>query len=190
MPRPLRPSFLVVAFLPLVMTSCVVSNHHFGDRDGAPDVAALEQARQERMARNDTGGLGDVTWIPLLTTNFEIYNVSNPPWPAGTGYAELDAYGPLFMFVDGDAFHYDENQELYERNIEQSYFWGLYRYERDDVRVPSGWRYNEQTSILFGLLRWPSRVYITDDDEAEANGDDTAKATDRAPEAGPGVRAG
>lgn len=160
--RSMKHASLAVAVLLLPMTSCVVRSHRFADRDGAPDVQMLEEARLEQLAKNNNGGLGDVSWLPLLAMNMELYNVSNPPWPKGTGYAEYDAYGPLFMFVDAESFHYDEQQELYERNVQQSYLWGLYRYERDDVRVPSGWRYNEETSLLFGLLRWPSDVYITD----------------------------
>lgn len=153
---------LAIVILLLSMTSCVVSDHTFADRNGAPDVQALEKMRQEQLAKKEPGGLGDFAWYPLLSMSFEVYNVSKPPLPSGTTYSELDAFGPLFMFADGDAFHYDEKQELYERNIEQSYLWGLYRHERDDVRVPYGWRYQEETSILFGLLRWPSKVYISD----------------------------
>ncbi|MGK0201020.1 MAG: hypothetical protein ACI89X_001430 [Planctomycetota bacterium] len=156
------PASLLAAVYLLSMTSCVMRSHTFPDRVGAPDVQALEKMRQEQLAKKDTGGLGAFAWYPLLSMSFEGYNVSNPPLPSGTSYAELDAFGPLLMFADGDAFHYDEKQELYERNIEQSYLWGFYRYERDDVRVPYGWRYREETSILFGLLRWPSNVYISD----------------------------
>lgn len=147
----------------LPLTSCAIKDHTFPERVGAPDVVALEKARQAEEAKGEEGGLGDLSWYPLLAMNFEIYSSSKPPMPSGTTYAEMDAYGPLFMFADAETFHYDDDQELYERKVEKSYLWGLYRYERDDVRVPMGWRYDEQTSLLFGILRWPSEVYITDE---------------------------
>ena len=151
---------LAIVILVLSMTSCVMRSHTFADRNGAPDVQALEKMRQEQLAKKVTGGLGDVAWYPLLSMNFEIYNVSNPPLLSGTTYSEIDAFGPLFMIADSGVFHYDEKQELYEREILQSYLWGLYRYGRNDVRVPNGWRYDEEKSLLFGLLRWPNKVYI------------------------------
>jgi len=153
---------LVVTLLLLALASCVTQNHKFADRHGQlPDIQALAAARQLEVEKHkNNGGLGDVSWFPLLAMNAEIYNVKSPPWPAGTGYAEFDAYGPLFMFVDAEACSYDEQQKLYERNHDAQYLWGLYRSERNDVRVPSGWRVDTETSLLFGLLRWPNEFYV------------------------------
>lgn len=158
----MKSSSLLVAILLLPMTSCVMRNHTFADRNGAPDVHALEKARQEQLAKSDAGVLTDGSWYPALALNMEFYNVSRPPLPSGTTYSDIDAFGPLFMFIDVDTCYYDETQTLYERKIDQSYLWGLFRYGRVDVRVPYGWRYDEEASVMFGLLRWPSTVYLDD----------------------------
>lgn len=154
-------SIVAALLLLLPMTSCVIRTHTFADRNGTPDAQELEKAYQEKLASSDDGVLADMFWCPMLAMNLEVYNAAKAPMQSGTTYSEVDAFGPLFMFADGDAFHYDEKQELYEREIQQTYFWGLYRYGRNDVRVPSGWRQDEESSILFGLLRWPSKEYIT-----------------------------
>src|SRR5690606_29449123 len=153
---------LCVSLLLLSWTSCITRNHKFADRGGElPDVRALEAARQVEVdKRKNNGGLGDVSWFPLLAMNAEIYNVKKSPWPPGRGYAEFDAYGPLFMFVSAEACSYDEQLQLYERSHDAQYLWGLIRTERNDVRVPSGWRVDTETSLLFGLLRWPNEYYV------------------------------
>jgi hypothetical protein len=159
----MKPTLLAVALL-LPMTSCMMNNHtphSFPDRGGAPDIQAMEKARQENASKNRSGGLGDVSWYPLLALNAETYDASNDPRPKGTRYVDFESYGPLFMFADAEEYHYDEDQQVYEHNIGKSYLWGLYRFERNDVRVPSGWRYDEETSLLFGLMRWPSDAYVT-----------------------------
>ena len=158
-----HPPTLLFGLL-LGLVSCSTSNYHFAARDGLPpDVKILEQARQQvGVAKGGKHkGLGDVSWFPLIAMNGELYNVAAPEMASGTGYAEFDAYGPLFMFVDGESFHYDEQQRLYERKQGSRYLWGLVNSERNEVRVPSGWRVAAETSILFGLLRWPSEEYVS-----------------------------
>lgn len=158
------PSLAVVSVLLLALSSCATSNYRFAARDGLPpDVEVLENARREHagVSGRKGNGLGDVSWVPLIAMNAEIYNVSNPTMPKGTGYAAFDAYGPLFFIVDAETFHYDEQQRLYERSEDSSYLWGLFRTERNDVRVPSGWRVDTETSLLFGLLRWPAEYYMS-----------------------------
>lgn len=154
----------VASALFLALASCSTNNYSFADRDGLPpNVGVLEQARQELavVPGKTESGLGDVSWFPLMALNAEIYNVSDPQMPKGTGYTGLNAYGPLFMFVDVETYQYDEQQRLYERAEGSSYLWGLMRSQRNDVRVPSGWRVDTETSILFGLLRWPDDYYTT-----------------------------
>jgi len=148
----------------LALLSCSTTNYSFAGRDGLPpNIEVLEQARQElESVPGKTGsGLGDISWLPLIAMSAEIYNVADHQMPKGTGYAAFDAYGPLFMFVASETFQYDEQQRLYERNEDSSYLWGLVRSERNDVRVPSGWRVDTETSILFGLLRWPAEYYMS-----------------------------
>jgi hypothetical protein len=164
----MKATSLVVALLLLPMTSCVMRSHTFFDRNGAPDVHELEKARQQELAKNDEGVLDDVSWCPLLALNMERYDVAKAPFQSGTTYIEVDAFGPLFMCIDSDAYHYDEKQMLYERGTLKSYLWGLYRYERNDVRVSSGWRYDAEKSLLFGLLRWPSMAYIDGDSDLDS----------------------
>lgn len=154
----------VLSVLLLGFTSCATRSYSFADRDGLPpDVVALEKAREEHdsVPGKKGTGLGDVSWVPLFAMNAEIYNSSNAPYPKGTTYADFDAYGPLFMFASGEAYHYDEEQRLYERSDEASYLWGLASNERSDIRVPSGWHVRTNTSLLFGLLNWPATYYIT-----------------------------
>jgi hypothetical protein len=158
------PALAVASAFFLALASCSLNNYSFAGRDGLPpNVEVLEQGRQELAAvpGKTENGLGDVSWFPLIALNAEIYNVSDPQMPKGTGYAGLDAYGPLFMFVDVETYQYDEQQRLYERTEGSSYLWGLMRSERTDVRVPSGWRVDREKSILFGLLRWPAEYYTT-----------------------------
>ena len=157
----MKSTFIVVSCLLVTFTSCVSNNFRFADRNGGlPHVKALETARQAELEKNNKGGLGDVMWLPLLTMKAEIYNEPSAVWPKGTGYADYDAYGPLFMFADSDVCHYDEQQRLYERNLASQYLWGLYKSEQNEVRVPTGWRVDHETSLLFGLLRWPETIYV------------------------------
>lgn len=154
---------IAVAVL-LSLASCSTNNYSFAARDGLPpNVEVLEQARQELASApgSKNNGLGDISWLPLIAMNAEVYNTAHPQMPKGTRYAEFDAFGPLFMFVDAETYQYDEQQRLYERGEDASYLWGLVRSERNDVRVPSGWRVDTETSVLFGLLRWPAEYYMS-----------------------------
>lgn len=154
----------LLAVLLFGFTACATKSYSFPDRDGLPpDVGALEQARQEmnKVPGKKDAGLGDVSWFPLIAMNAEIYNVSNPPGPKGTTYADFDAYGPLFMFVGGESYRYDQQQRLVQRTDESSVLWGLWSSERKDIRVPSGWYVDSETRLLFGLLRWPAEYYIS-----------------------------
>ena len=60
---------------------------------------------------------------------------------------------------------YDEEGKLYEQLDHTSALWGLWWSKDTRVRVPTGWRVESESSLLFGLLRWPSSYYV--DDPAE-----------------------
>jgi hypothetical protein len=156
----MHAKLIVASSLLAVLTSCALRSYSFPPRHGElPDAKALETAREVQVKRGNGGGLGDVYWLPFLAFRAEIYNTPDGEWPTGTAYGDYDSYGPFGMFSDSDACHYDEQLQLYERNFESQFVWGLYRSERNDVRVASGWRVDSETSILFGLLRWPSKAY-------------------------------
>jgi len=154
----------VLSALLLCFTSCATRSYTFPDRDGLPpDVEALEKARQEldSVPGKKGSGLGDVSWMPFLAMNAEIYSNNNVPDPKGTSYFDVNVYGPLFMFASTEAYRYDEQQRLYERSDGSSYLWGLISSERSDIRVPSGWHVRTETSLLFGILNWPAKYYIS-----------------------------
>ncbi|MEZ6037169.1 MAG: hypothetical protein R3F29_06790 [Planctomycetota bacterium] len=148
-------------FLSAICLGACATNHHFPDRSGAaPDVAALEQARLVLPADDETRALGEVRWLPLLNLHGRLYEVTDGVgFPAGTSYSEVDSYGPLFCVAGAEVLHYDADQQLYEREQESSWIWGLYRTTRSDVLTPHGWRVRADTRLLFGLLHWPSDCY-------------------------------
>jgi hypothetical protein len=157
----------IFTILLFAFTSCTASNHTFAERAGGlPDIQALEEADQRRVsesgADDESEGLANLFWCPLVIMQGEGYGPTEEQMPKGMTYIDMDAYGPLFMIVDHVAYHYDEDKQLYERASDSQFLWGLWASERNDVRVPSGWRSATKTSLLFGLLKSRSRDYAED----------------------------
>lgn len=144
----------------LSLAACSTYDDSWPQRDGLPDLVALEKVRAEDPDKDDT--VGAVAWVPLISMQGEIYGESDPHLAEGTSYVDFDAYGPLFFAGDVEKFHYGEGNELYEREQETHAAWGLWKRTRNDVRVPSGWRVETEASLLWGLLSWPDVYYVTD----------------------------
>ena len=144
----------------LFLSACSTYDDAWPQRDGLPDLAALEQVRADDPDQDDS--VGAFAWIPLVNLQGEIYGPSKPHLAAGTSYTDFDAYGPLFFAGDVEKFHYGQGKELYEREQQTHAAWGLWQRKRNDVKVPSGWRVETEASLLWGLLSWPDVYYVTD----------------------------
>ena len=146
----------------LSLTSCMSTNYSFADRQGElPDIQTLEVEHQRLQSGSQSAkrGLRNVAWLPLVALRLQGYEQSKSELPAGTTYTNVGAVGPVGMLVNAERLLYDEQQKLYERNLDTLYFWGIYKSTRTDVRVPAGWRTGSETSLLFGLLSWPDQYY-------------------------------
>lgn len=155
------------AIAALFLSACSTFDDSWPQRDGLPDVAALEKARAADPEKDET--VGAIAWVPLINLQGEMYGPSDPHLAAGTSYADFDAYGPLFFAGDMEQFHYGDGQELYEREQETHVAWGLWQRKRNDVKVPSGWRVETEASLLWGLLSWPDVYYMPEAPETVRN---------------------
>ena len=147
------------AALALFFASCSTYPDSWPESDGSPDLALLEQQRRDVDSDKPISG---VSWLPLVRLHGERYGPSKPGLPEGTTYSELYGYGPLLFAGAVHKRHYDEAKALFERGCETYALWGLWQQRRTDVRVPSGWRVEAESSLLFGLLRWPDSYYVDD----------------------------
>jgi len=152
------PLACAVATAALFSSACSTFDDSWPQRDGLPDLAALEAARESEPEKDET--VGGISWVPLINMQGELYGPADPHLAQGTTFTDFDAYGPLFFAGDVEQFHYGDDQQLYEREQETHVAWGLWQRKRNDVRVPSGWRVETRATLLWGLLSWPD-VYYT-----------------------------
>ena len=153
----------VLALLLTFVLGACASNHDFRRTNtpaGEPDLVALKAANHSReggeVSQHD---LVSIHWFPLIHLGADGFKQeSNEGFPSG-GHSRghLNAWGPLFFFLEGESWHWNTADELYEREETFSLLWGCFRKRELLVNTKLGWRRETTT-------RW---LWLLGDDEIE-----------------------
>lgn len=138
------------------------------------DFSALSKVRGEsRVARlsedlklEKEGGrdrdLYNIDMIPLARTRLKVFSEADDEGiPDGFVEADIDAYLPLFGFVDGTVTRYDRDRRMYEHHEFTSYLWGLFQLHREQVDTMVGLR-EKKTGRLLWVFGWRSSPKYVD----------------------------
>ena len=147
----------VLALLLTFVLGACASNHDFRRTNtpaGEPDLVALKAANHSReggeVSQHD---LVSIYWIPLIHLGADGFKQeSDEGFPSG-GHSRghLNAWGPLFFFLEGESWHWNTVDELYEREEVFSLLWGCFRKRELLVNTKLGWRRETTTRWLWLL---------------------------------------
>lgn len=155
--RASRAALLVL--LAATGVGCATSNHDFEtlSRAGAERRAAqLSDVLDRKQALGEDKELYDVSVIPFARTRLNVFAASDDEdVPDGFVEADIDAYLPLFGFVDVTVRRYDTDRRMYESHEYDSYLWGLFQTYREQVDTEYGLRERQHRRLLW-LFGWSS----------------------------------
>lgn len=161
--RPHHPlhlrSALGLALATMGLTGCATSNYDFDTVAGMDPSARAEhlagELSAERRSSNDDG-LHDARFVPFTHTHLQAFEESaEDDLPIGFVETDIDAYFPLFGFVDGTVHRYDSDYEVLESHSYDSWLWGLFQIHREAISTDAGMRHTKVRRFLW-LIRWSS----------------------------------
>lgn len=149
----------LLALLTTFLLASCVSTHDFSRStapNGAPDLAALKAAYQSPAdAAPERQDLVSVFWFPLVHLSADGFKADQDEgYPEG-GFARgrARAWGPLFFLFESESWHWNPEDELYEREETFSILWGCFRSRELLVRTDLGWRHENTVRWLWFLGR-------------------------------------
>lgn len=140
-------------------SGCATSNYDF---DALADVSG--QSRVARMSEDwllknngkEDKGLYDIHVIPLAHTRLSVFaEADDEGIPEGFVEADIDAYLPLFGFLDVMIRRYDSDRRMYEQQEYSSYCWGLFQTHRELIDTAVGMREEKRRRFLW-FFGWKS----------------------------------
>jgi len=125
------------ALVAALLAGCATSNYDFdalSEAGARPRVAQLSDDLAEETAGGEDRALYDVSMIPLVRTHLNVF-AEDEGAEASPGFvaAKVDAFLPLFGFVDATVDRYDDARRRYEHHEYSSYLWGLVQTHREQV---------------------------------------------------------
>ncbi len=155
--RALRAS--LAAGLILVAAGCATSNYDFDALTKESEhsrAGRLEEAMVLEKERGESGDLYDMKVAPLVHTHLNAFvRTEEEGIPKGFVEADIDAYLPLFGFVDATVNRYDNDHKMYESHEFDSYLWGLFQTHREQIATSVGLR-EKRTRRFLWLFSWGS----------------------------------
>ncbi len=138
---------------------CATSNYDFDvltDLKGHARGARLTDDLLHEQEGEKHEELYDVSVIPLARTQLNVFAESDDEgFPDGFVEADIDAYLPLFGFVDATINRYDSDRRMYERHDFNSYLWGLFQTHKEQIDTNAGLREKRMRRFLW-IFDWRS----------------------------------
>ena len=154
-----RSAGAVLLLAVAALSACATSNYDFDELSGVSGHARathLGEALVQETERGRGGELYDMSMVPLARTHLNLFAEADEEGiPSGFVEADIDAYLPLFGFVDASVTRYDSDLELYEDHEFDSYLWGLFQSHRERVVTNLGLRETRTRRFLW-LFSWRS----------------------------------
>ncbi len=106
-----------------------------------------------------------VYWIPLVHCEIAAITHSmrvRPHHPKGYCVANTETWGPFGLFAaEFRAAWFDDQNSFYEDDLHSTVLWGLVHRSRSLIRVPTGYRQEVQTRVLWFFNFGPFVRYET-----------------------------
>lgn len=138
---------------------CAASNYDFDAHSDASDHSRVARLSEDWVQEQDGGkdeGLYDVKVLPLAHTSLHVFTEADEEGiPEGFVEADIDAYLPLFGFLDVSIRRYDSDRKMYEQQEYNSYLWGLFQTHRELIGTEVGLREEKRLRFLW-FFGWKS----------------------------------
>ncbi len=136
-----------------------MSNYDFdalSETSGHARADHLSQALVLEKEKGQDEELYDINIVPLVRSHVNVFDEADEEGiPDGFVEMDIDAYLPLFGFVDATVERSDSDRKVYERHDYNSYLWGLFQAHREQVDTKVGLRERKMRRLLW-ILRWES----------------------------------
>ena len=156
-----------------ICAGCAASNYDFevlSELGGDSRGARLSEDLVLEGGDGNSRGLYDMDVIPLAHTHLNVFSEADEEGiPDGFVEADIDAYLPLFGFVDATIKRYDSDRQLYEHHEFNSYLWGLFQRHREQLDTKVGLREKEMRRFLW-IFGWRSSPkYVASSSEVSSH---------------------
>ena len=143
----------------VAFASCAATNYDFAALADESAPSRVNRLSQDLVLEQEDGKhdeLYDIAMIPLARTHLNVFTESDDKGiPDGFLEADVNAYLPLFSFVNAKIRRYDTDRRMYESHRYKSYLWGLFQVHREQIDTTVGLRKKKRLRFLW-FFDWTS----------------------------------